>query len=104
MVFTSQYALLLVWLFPDISWLTALQLPALVFAAKTFIPSFAFAELGIRESLAVAVAVLLGVAGQIAFEATLVLFVLNVLIPALVGCLIMLASGLRSKVMSAKHA
>ncbi len=89
-VFALQYALLIKWLLPELAWLTALQLPALVFAAKTFIPSFAFAELGIRESLAIVVAGLLGVSTQVAFEATLVLFVLNVLVPAAAGCLVVL--------------
>ncbi|MFW5659286.1 MAG: lysylphosphatidylglycerol synthase domain-containing protein [Bacteroidota bacterium] len=89
-VFTLQYALLIKWLLPELAWLTALQLPALVFAAKTFIPSFAFAELGIRESLAIVVAGMLSINPQVAFEATLVLFVLNVLLPAAAGCLVVL--------------
>jgi uncharacterized membrane protein YbhN (UPF0104 family) len=58
---------------------------ALVFFAKSAVPSFTLADLGIREGFAVYFMALYGIAEAAAFNGALALFALNILTPALVG-------------------
>ena len=58
---------------------------ATVMLLKTIIPPLTFGELGIREGVTVFVFAPLGVAAAAAFDASILLFALNVLLPALVG-------------------
>lgn len=58
---------------------------SLVFFVKTMIPQFTFADLGIRETAAVFFFGLVGVGSATALNASLVLFALNLLLPAVVG-------------------
>jgi hypothetical protein len=90
LVFLAQYFSLL-WAFDaplsePIVWL----LPPLVFGIKSFVPSLALAELGIREGIAVGVGLWLGISSAIVLQATAALFVVNLLLPACTGGLLLL--------------
>lgn len=84
-VFSSQFVLLVFAFQPDASWLPVAAGVSLVFFAKSAIPSFTLGDLGVREGVAVFFLGTLGVAAAAAFEASLVLFGINLLLPALVG-------------------
>jgi uncharacterized membrane protein YbhN (UPF0104 family) len=57
----------------------------LVMFAKTFIPAISFGELGIREGASVFFLGEMGVTESAAFNASIFLFIINVLIPSLIG-------------------
>ncbi|MEZ4830306.1 MAG: lysylphosphatidylglycerol synthase domain-containing protein [Bacteroidia bacterium] len=57
----------------------------MVFLVKSVIPSVTLTELGIRESVALAVMGVFGVPAHIAFSATFVLYVVNIIVPSLSG-------------------
>jgi uncharacterized membrane protein YbhN (UPF0104 family) len=87
LVFTSQYVLLL-YAFsaepPDL--VTCIQFVLLVFLGKSVLPVFSgVGELGVRESIALVWAAILGIADPVALQATFLLFVINILLPALAG-------------------
>ena len=63
---------------------------ATVMLLKTVIPPLTFGELGIREGVAVFVLAPLHVAGPAAFNASLILFLINVLLPAAAGTVLLL--------------
>jgi hypothetical protein len=58
---------------------------ALVFFAKSAVPSVTLGDLGVRESAAVFFLGFYGVAEAAAFNASLGLFAVNILLPALAG-------------------
>ncbi|GAB4402420.1 MAG: hypothetical protein OHK0039_00400 [Bacteroidia bacterium] len=84
-VFAGQYVLLL-WVcgYTGDPWRAA-GLVAVVFLLKSCIPSLTLAELGIRESVALAVMVPGGIAAPTVLAATFALFLLNLVLPALLG-------------------
>jgi len=84
-VFSFQFVLLVFAFEPTAAWLPVATGVALVFFAKSAIPSFTLGDLGIREGAAVFFLGALGVAAAAALEASLVLFGINLLLPALVG-------------------
>lgn len=61
---------------------------AIVYLFSTLIPTAALAEFGIRESMAVLVLPAAGMSPEAAFSATLVLYLVNICIPALAGGLL----------------
>lgn len=58
---------------------------ASIFLLKSVIPSIAFSELGIRESIAITIFSELSQASSTAFNATFLLYLINIIIPALIG-------------------
>jgi uncharacterized membrane protein YbhN (UPF0104 family) len=69
---------------------------ATVMFLKTVIPPLTFGELGIREGVAVFVFAPLGFRAGAAFDASLLLFALNVLLPAIAGaCVLIVFHGRR---------
>jgi uncharacterized membrane protein YbhN (UPF0104 family) len=84
-IFSLQFVLLVVAFEPAAPWLAVAIGVALVFFAKSAIPSFTLGDLGIREGAAVFFLGALGIASAAAFEASLVLFGINLLLPALIG-------------------
>lgn len=58
---------------------------ATIMVVKTVIPSVTFGELGIREGVAVFFLPMIGIAAAHAFNAAMLLFTLNVFLPAVVG-------------------
>lgn len=84
--FTLQYVLLLE-AFHPLPLLWALTGSGTLMLFKTLIPPFTLAELGIREGVAVFVFTAIGVPGAAALQAALLLFVINLALPAIVGIL-----------------
>lgn len=84
-VFSLQYILLLKAMGLTQSWLELAGLISMIFGIRSFFPSLAFADVGVRESVAVGVAQWMGISIFPVLMATLVLFVINLVIPALVG-------------------
>lgn len=58
---------------------------ALVYLGSTIIPSFALAELGVRESMAVLLFPAIGINPAVAFIATLLVWIVNILLPSIAG-------------------
>lgn len=85
LVFTTQFLLLLYGLGMAIELHTALAMVWLIFFVKSFIPAWTITELGIRETIAISVLSLAMVPASIAFTATFLLYVINLIIPALIG-------------------
>ncbi|HLT46858.1 MAG TPA: lysylphosphatidylglycerol synthase transmembrane domain-containing protein [Rubricoccaceae bacterium] len=84
-VFSTQFVLLVRAFDPGAPVLASYVGVALVFFAKSAIPSVTLGDLGVRESAAVFFLGLYGVAEAAAFNASLGLFAVNILVPALAG-------------------
>lgn len=84
-VFSAQFVLLVHAVAPSASLFEVSLGVALVFFAKSAIPQVTLGDLGVREGAAVFFLGAYGVAPAAALDASLGLFVLNLLLPALVG-------------------
>ncbi len=87
-IFLVQYLLLML-NFGTISIFTASEAAASVFLAKTILP-ISFSDLGIREGAAVYFFGKIGVSAAAALNASLLLFLFNIAIPAIAGLPILL--------------
>jgi len=65
---------------------------ALVYLGSTIVPSFALAELGVRESLAVILLPAAGIDPAVAFIATLLVWIINILLPSIAGMVLFFRS------------
>jgi uncharacterized membrane protein YbhN (UPF0104 family) len=84
-VYATQFVLLL-WAFaPDVHLVAAYLGVALTFFVKFLVPSITLMDLGVREGAAVFFFGALGVAQAAAFNASLLIFGVNLLLPALLG-------------------
>lgn len=88
-IFSTQFALLVHAFAPDAGWFVSYVGVALVFFAKSAIPSITLGDLGIRESAAVFFFAGFGIAEAAAFDASLAIFGINILIPALCGLVLL---------------
>jgi hypothetical protein len=84
-VFTLQLLLLLAAFDVRADWGLLAALTAVIFLLKSLVPAIALSELGVRESLALFFFGLVGLPAAAAFNATLLLYLLNRLVPALAG-------------------
>lgn len=84
-VFSTQFLLLLYAFHPSISIWEAYLAVLMIFFAKTVIPAPTLAELGVRESVAIYFLGLFGVSSEIAFNASMLLTIINLFLPALLG-------------------
>lgn len=82
-----QYAMLVICFSGNTNLLNYLWVGNLVMFAKTIIPPVSFAELGIREGASVFFLTYFGETQAAAFNASFFLFIINVLLPSLVGLL-----------------
>lgn len=87
LVFALQFALLLHWL-GALSWWEAFSGVAVLFFLQTLLPSMAFAEIGVRGTLAVLVFSGL-CSDEILLFSTVLIWVLNLAIPALAGAFLL---------------
>jgi uncharacterized membrane protein YbhN (UPF0104 family) len=85
LVFTAQLMVLVIAFGGFASWHTLAVCATLVFFVKTLIPQVTFADLGIRESVSIFFFGLAGVSTAAALNASLVIFGLNLVLPAVVG-------------------
>jgi len=83
--FLIQYALLVIGFSGNNNFFNYLWAGNLVMFAKTIIPPVSFAELGIREGASVFFLTYFGESQAAAFNASFFLFMINVLLPSLVG-------------------
>jgi uncharacterized membrane protein YbhN (UPF0104 family) len=86
-IFSTQYILLMLAFTPvNLQLSTCILFVLLVFLGKSVLPVVSgVGELGVRESLALTYATLLGIPDPTALQATFLLFVFNILMPAMVG-------------------
>ncbi len=84
-IFSLQFVCLVFAFAPAAGWLLTVGGVVLVFFAKSAIPSFTLADLGIREGAAVYFMGALGIAGAAAFNAAFLLFCVNILLPSIAG-------------------
>lgn len=84
-VFVLQFALVMKACGAAQPILLLLAAAALIFGIKALIPSLALAELGIRETVSILVAGWLLLPSAALFNASLLLFAINLLLPAVVG-------------------
>ena len=85
LAFSFQYYLLLIAFGYQGSLLLALAMILAVFLIKSVIPSITLTELGIRESVAMVIMGGFAVSSFTAFSSTFLLYVINIILPALVG-------------------
>ncbi len=85
LTFTTQFSLLLVAFSHQWNFLLYLYMANLVIFIQVIIPPVAFGELGIREGAAVYFAENLGMIASIGFNAALLLFVINFILPSVYG-------------------
>jgi uncharacterized membrane protein YbhN (UPF0104 family) len=83
--FLIQYALLVSAFSNHFDFLQYLWAANLIMFAKTIIPPISFGELGIREGASVYFLTQMGETASVGFNASIMLFIINLLIPALIG-------------------
>ena len=84
-IFCTQFVFLLLAFSTSSSILSLYPGVALVFFVKTIVPSISLFDLGIRESAAIFFLAFFGVTAGAAFTASLLLFAINLALPALAG-------------------
>lgn len=85
LVFSVQYAILFFAFGVNEPFVLIYALGTLVFLIKSFVPSVTLAELGIREVIAIYVFKQIGISTWVAVQATFALFLINLVLPAVVG-------------------
>lgn len=94
-VFVAQFALLVGAFGAPAGAPDLLAAAAVVMLLKTVVPPVSFGELGIREGATALVYAGIGVPAQLAVPASMLLFVLNVLLPAAAGGIVLALASLR---------
>ena len=87
--FVLQFVILVSAFTNQINFIDYLWAAFLVMFAKTFFPAISLSELGIREGVSVFFLGEMGVAAASAFNASMFLFFINILIPALIGSVLL---------------
>lgn len=83
--FLIQYALLVMAFSNHIDFIHYLWAANLIMFTKTIIPPISFGELGIREGASVYFLTQMGETASVGFNSSILLFIINLLIPALIG-------------------
>lgn len=102
-VFSAQFVLLAHAVAPDAGWAGLWLSVALIFFAKSAVPQITLGDLGIREGAAVFFMGAYGVEAAAALDASLTLFALNLLLPAVVGAPLLVRLQLRRRSSKAEH-
>ena len=84
-VFSLQYYLLLLAFGYTESIGLAFALTTTIFLVKSVIPFVGFTELGVREAIAINLMGMFGISALTAFSATLILYLINIILPTLAG-------------------
>lgn len=87
LVFSTQFVLLVIAYSDQADFFTSLWGSSLVFFTKSIIPGITFGEIGIRESASVYFLGHFGVEAGACFNAALMLYTINILIPAIPGAI-----------------
>ncbi len=80
-----QFYLLLSAFYINVSFLDAILIASLILFTTTVVVPFSFGDIGVREGAATYLIVLVGIPAAVGFNAAFVLFILNVIIPSIVG-------------------
>ena len=83
--FLIQYALLVAAFANHFDFIHYLWAANLIMFVKTIIPPISFGELGIREGASIYFLTQMGETASVGFNASILLFIVNLLIPALIG-------------------
>ena len=83
--FLIQYALLVMAFSNHYDFINYLWAANLIMFTKTIIPPISFGELGIREGASVYFLTQMGETASVGFNSSILLFIINLLIPALIG-------------------
>lgn len=103
LIITTQFVFL-IWAFaPSFPLLYACTGTALVFYTKSLIPALTLADLGVREGAAVYFLGVLGLPDAAAFNSAILLFGINILLPALLGTPFILRLRLTASMASKKQ-
>lgn len=94
-VFSAQFVCLVLAFAPGASWTGAALAVALTFYAKSAVPQVTLGDLGVRESASVFFLGAYGVGAAAALNASLAVFAVNLLLPALLGIPLLLRLRLR---------
>jgi hypothetical protein len=97
LVFTAQFVLLLQVLHSGVSLQQAMLAVPVIYLVSTLIPTLLLTELGVRGSTAVALLAPLGGAVASVLLATFVLWLINLVMPAMAGSLILLLARIRTQ-------
>ncbi|MCX8057171.1 MAG: flippase-like domain-containing protein [Ignavibacteria bacterium] len=84
-VIVLEFAVIVLSFGVDINFAQLLVAAMMVYFSKTLIPSITFGEIGIREGAAIYFFGIFGCAEAVAFNSSMFLFILNLLLPSLVG-------------------
>ena len=87
--FLIQYALLVSAFSNQNNFLNYLWAGNLLMFAKTVIPPISLGELGIREGASVYFITQIGLSAAVGFNASIFLFLINILLPALIGLILL---------------
>lgn len=87
LIYTFQYAILISAFSKTSSLFDHFVLGNVIMFSKALIPQISFGELGVRESTSVFYSSFFKVSGAAAFNASILIFVINLLIPAIIGFL-----------------
>ncbi len=85
LVFTAQYCILLYACGLEANLSLLLPLIWAIFLLKSLAPAWTITELGIRETLAITILGFIGADPAVAFSATFLLYLMNLILPALIG-------------------
>jgi uncharacterized protein (TIRG00374 family) len=88
--FLLQYALLVAAFSGHLNLMEYIWAGNLLMFAKTIIPPISFGELGIREGASIFFITQLGETASVGFNASILLFLINILLPSLVGLILLL--------------
>lgn len=88
--YIMQFALLISAFSHQFNFINYVWIGILVIFAKTIIPPITFGELGIRESASVFYITKMGLVAAVGFNAAIFLFLINILIPSIVGIFFLL--------------
>ncbi len=85
LIYTSQFALSIFAFTDKADFLTCLWISNLVIFSKNFIPPVTLGEVGIREAITIYFASKFGISASVGFDAGLLIFLINILLPSLIG-------------------
>ena len=84
-VFSIQYLLLMSAFGSEISYSLSFAIISIIFLIKSLVPAITLTELGVRESIALYVMGMASISASTAFNSTFFLYMINLLIPSLIG-------------------
>jgi hypothetical protein len=85
LVFSTQYLILMYAFGNQQDIFTTYAVIFIVYLGKSVLPGVGLAEIGLREALAIHVMAWVGIGSVLAFQATFVLYLINSILPALLG-------------------